>query len=570
MLCSCILIRLSSRYCRHYPLSLSHGGGVLSGDRLVCPFHASCFNVETGDVEDGPSMSGLPIFETRMAGGDLYANLPVTAAGKLVEHREPCRHRVPPAGSTPGDVVVIGSGAAAAGAIETLLAGGHSGSVTVISKDRAGFWDRIKVSKAVTETDYSKKHVIIDPAKWEAAGVKLMLGYEVTTVDAAALSVSAVPCGSSSADAVEVRYDKLICASGGPARTFRADKGERFTIDGADLSNIFVLRDATDNVGVARALDEFADAERAARVVVVGSSFIGMEAAASLMSNVSDRALQSIDIIGMEAEPFERVLGLGVGRVMRRIHQDKAQAANDEATAAAGGPRDDGSPWFTQTFHMRSKTLEFEGSGGLVTGVRISTPLPSGGEETRVLPADIVVIGAGMIPATDYLSGTPAVVRNGVRVDATLKACDHIWAAGDIAEIPNTRFSTCDGDAFLRIEHWDVAIDQGRCAARNVMRELAGKAGEPFDVVPFFWTQQHGTNIRYAGHAHFVSDADTIIRGDMDAAKPKLIAFYCSDKKVSLARLAGLCTPAANDLREQSLNPRPALIRGEWATKNGH
>ena len=515
-------------------------GGVLSGDRVVCPAHAACFNVETGDIEDGPGMDHLPMYDIEVRGDRVFATLPVTAANKLVVRRKPCRRAVGEPGATSGgDIVIIGCGAAAAGAVETLLAAGHAGSVTVVSKDTAGFWDRVRVSKNVTADDHSVRSKVIDPEEWSDAGVSLVFGHEVTSVSTDDRTVYCAPVDGGEAKAI--RYDKLLCASGGPARAFLPH--ERFSLPGADLGNIFVLRDARDNGAVYAAVNEFRDSERGARVVIVGSSFIGMEAAKSLMGEAPEGLVSSIDVIGMETEPFERVLGVEVGATMRRMHHRLAAQSAEDCDGA-----------FELRFHMETKTTGFVGAGA-VRGVCVTHS--DGSEE--VLEADVVVIGSGMIPAIDYLSRTEARCGNGVRVDETLKACDHVWAAGDIAEIPNTRFATCDRDAFIRIEHWDSAIDQGRCAARNMLQELAGRDGQAFDVVPFFWTGQPDVNIRYAGHCHFVSSDDTVIHGDLGADVPSATVFYCSGPKVR-SRPAPPCNwdsrarrLAANDQREQSL-----------------
>lgn len=116
----------------------------------------------------------------------------------------------------------------------------------------------------------------------------------------------------------------------------------------------------------------------------------------------------------------------------------------------------------------------------------------------ETIPADLVVVGAGIIPSTGYLDEAEGVQLNprggGVIVDEHLRACEDVYAAGDIAAFP---YWAADGE-ITRVEHWDVAIQQGRIAARNML----GK-GEPFRTVPFFWTQQYGAKIRvrYAGHA---------------------------------------------------------------------
>ncbi|CAE7865679.1 aif1 [Symbiodinium sp. KB8] len=238
-----------------------------------------------------------------------------------------------------------------------------------------------------------------------------------------------------------------------------------------------------------------------------------MEAAAFFIKRTKSRgaappAVGSVTVVGMEEEPFERVLGKQVGSIVR-------QRAEKEGVA----------------FHMRDTVTEFVAAEEDESAVA-ELELRSG----TVLPADIVIIGAGIIPATAWLEGAEGITTaeprqgGGVICDEflTAHASGDIYVAGDVAHFP---FAHSKGPetASLRIEHYDVAMDHGRIAARNMLGKRVA-----YDVVPFFWTGLFGMSVRYAGHARRITD--TIWHGTPDAqlgGKPVFTAYYVTDDHIT-------------------------------------
>jgi NADPH-dependent 2,4-dienoyl-CoA reductase/sulfur reductase-like enzyme len=238
-------------------------------------------------------------------------------------------------------------------------------------------------------------------------------------------------------------------------------------------------------------LRSFSDADsiietavRSRRVVVVGASFIGMEAAASLRARGLD-----VTVVAPSREPFESTLGPEVGALFRRAHEKQGVK-----------------------FKLGSIVYRFEGTS-VVEAVTLE-----GGER---IEADMVVAGVGVRPATGFVEGVNLNEDGGVVVDAQMRAADGLYAAGDIASFPDPRTG-----ARARIEHWRVAQQQGRVAAHNM-------AGRPttFDGVPFFWTRQFDTGLLYVGHA---SRWDEIIYAG-DVAAQDFLAFYVSEGRALAA-----------------------------------
>ena len=244
--------------------------------------------------------------------------------------------------------VIIGAGPAAAAAVETMRSEGFQGRITIVARESALPYDRTKLSKNMRLT---VEEAALRPASFytEALGVELRLGVAVASIDTALKTVVLE-------DGSVLPYDKVLCASGGPARTFR--KPEGFVIPGAEAGNIFALRE----VGHAHAIESAVNALGPdTAIVIVGSSFIGMEAAAYLSKT---KGYTNVTVVGMETEPFERVLGPAIGAHMRAVHE-------------AQGVR----------FRMNSVVSQFvPGAGGKVAKV----VLKDGKGE---LPANLVVIG---------------------------------------------------------------------------------------------------------------------------------------------------------------------------------
>lgn len=249
--------------------------------------------------------------------------------------------------------------------------------------------------------------------------------------------------------------DAVLLATGGRPR--------RLDLPGMDTPGCFVLRSIAD----ARAITEGVRA--ANQVVLLGASFIAMECAASL----TERGIQ-VHIVAPEDVPLERVFGNQVGKRMMALHTEK-------------GVR----------FHMGCTAEEVLGEG-TVSGVVLA-------DGTR-LEADAVIVGVGIDPVVDYLSDTDLVTDGGVPVNERMEtAAPRVYAAGDIARYPDSRTGRP-----VRVEHWVAAQQQGRHAARCMLGHT-----EAFAAVPFFWSMQFGTPIKYVGHAEEFDEVK--YRGDVDS-----------------------------------------------------
>lgn len=378
----------------------------------------------------------------------------------------PAQAPAPPDG--PADtrcVVVIGAGAAGAAAVRELRAGGFTGRITMIGDEGRLPYDRTVLSKYVfSGASFGEKTPLL--------GQDFYARHDVTCLTGRVDSVTAAPRRITLSDGRVLTYDAALLATGGTPRPL--------DVPGAALPGVFLLRGAADAGAIAAALGG------AQRAVIAGAGFIAMEAAASLRQ----RGL-AVTVVSAEAEPLARVLGPEIGAILRRVHE------------RAG-----------VTFRLGTQIAAVEGERR-VSAVRLS----DGGR----LGADIVLAGMGISPNTGMLRGAPLGADGGARVDARLRVADALYAAGDIAAFP------LYGDGpVTRVEHWRLAQQQGRAAAR-IMR--GGDA--PFRAVPYFWTTHFMQRLDYVGHAE--SWDELIIEGDTDA--PKFLAFYLQGGAV--AAIAG-------------------------------
>lgn len=219
------------------------------------------------------------------------------------------------------------------------------------------------------------------------------------------------------------------------------------------------------------ALAEFSTTDRKANVVIVGSSFIGMESA-SILSKVAN-----VTVIGMEKVPFERVLGPAVGKAMLDLNVHKGI-----------------------TMEMEKFVERYDGADA--DPERVGSVMLKGGKK---IDADFVVLGAGVIPSTGFLknSGIALDKDNGISVDHSMQVAgvEDVYAVGDVARYPYH----LTGEN-VRVEHWNVAQNQGRVAAKTILAKISGAVLPVFEQVPFFWTVQYGKSVRYVGHATSFDD----------------------------------------------------------------
>jgi 3-phenylpropionate/trans-cinnamate dioxygenase ferredoxin reductase subunit len=330
----------------------------------------------------------------------------------------------------PASVVMVGAGGAADMAAATLRREGFRGPITLIGRDAESVpMDRPNLSKdylsgvapeewlPVRDTAYYKKH-----------DLTLVTGVEVTKLEPAAHRVTL-------ADGRALEYGALLLATG--AAPIRLD------IPGSTLPHVFTLRTLPETRGI------LARVAKDRPAVVIGASFIALEAAASLRARGMD-----VRVVAPDARPLERVLGPEMGDFVRALHEEHGVV-----------------------FHLGRKPASITAN---------SVTLDDG----TSLPAELVVMGVGVRPLTALAEAAGLKVDKGVVVDEWLRtSAADVYAAGDIARYPIPGGSQ-------RIEHWVVAQQQGMTVARNMLG-----ANERFRTVPFFWSSHYDVQINYVGHA---------------------------------------------------------------------
>jgi len=420
--------------CTHYGGPLSEG--LLVGETVRCPWHHACFSLRTGEALRAPALNPLPRWRVEERDGTAFVREKLDAVERPAS---------PAAAGGPESVVIVGGGAAGNAAAETLRREGYRGRLTMLSADRSVPCDRPNLSKGYLAGTAPEEWIPLRPEEFYAEQeIDLKLGTRVERIDAASREVVL-------ADGGRIAYDALLLATG-------ADP-VRLDVPGGDLPHVHTLRTHAD----ARAL--LASAQTARRVVVIGASFIGLEVAAALRAREIE-----VHVVGREAIPMEKVLGVEVGKHIRKLHEDHGV-----------------------TFHLGAVAASID-AGGVTL------------DDGERLPADLVVAGIGVRQALALAEQAGLAMDRGVTVNEYLEtSVPGIFAAGDIARWPDPH----TGER-IRVEHWVVAERQGQTAARNILGRK-----ERFDAVPFFWTEQYDFTLSYIGHAESFDRAE--IDGTLDA-----------------------------------------------------
>jgi NADPH-dependent 2,4-dienoyl-CoA reductase/sulfur reductase-like enzyme/nitrite reductase/ring-hydroxylating ferredoxin subunit len=359
-------------HCTHYGAPLVDG--VLSGERIVCPWHHACFNAITGDLEEPPALDSLPCFPARVENGKVLVHIPDDAKDRRtppMTKRQPKDERV---------FVVVGGGAAGYAAVQTLREDGFTGRVILITRESHLPYDRPNLSKEYLQGEADPAWLPLRSDQFFAAhDIEVMLGKEIERIDAAKKLISFVDGGSLLADAV-------LVATGGVPR--------QLPFQTADQENVFLLRSYADSDSIVAAAD------KGKRAIVIGGSFIGMEVASSL----TKRGCQ-VTVVAPDDVPFKKILGAEIGRLFQEVHEKNGVKFRLGQSVAA----------FTGQKKITAVTLE-------------------NGEQ---LDADLVVVGIGVKPATDLIVGVKLHRDGGVLVDKYMRAAEGVYAAGDIAWFPS-------------------------------------------------------------------------------------------------------------------------------------
>ncbi len=396
--------------------------GLIEDGVVHCPWHHACFDLRTGAALAAPAFDPLARYEVTIKDGVVFVSESISApkptpARARSEPREP--------------MVIVGGGAAGFAAADALRKGGWDGEIALFSADSRPPYDRTLLTKDYLDGHFGDDRLPIALHDLGQLDVRIALNTQVEGIEMDAKRLRLRGGGIH-------RYGKLLLATGASPR--------KIEVQGAEPDQLHYLRSLDDCRRILSALTNTRN------IVVLGGSFIGLEAAASLRS----RGL-NVDVVAPEERPMSKVIGDQLSDLVVAEHRKQ-------------GVR----------FHLQrqAKTME-----------RGTVVLNDGSK----LAADLVIVGMGVEPRLGLAEGAGLRIDRGVAVDACLRtSAPDIFAAGDIARWPDPH-----SGQNIRVEHWVVAQRQAQIAAANMLG-----AQQPFEVVPFFWTKHFDLSIRYVGHAY--------------------------------------------------------------------
>jgi 3-phenylpropionate/trans-cinnamate dioxygenase ferredoxin reductase component len=370
-------------------------------------------------------------------------------------------------------IVVVGASLAGLRAAEELRSQGFGGVVTVVGDEVHAPYDRPPLSKQVLAGHWEADRVALTvgvDGGIDALDLDWRLGTPAKGLDLGAHHVAL-------ADGERLGFDGLVIATGATPRRLPGSEGP---------AGVHTLRTLDDCLAVRAEVDA-----GARRLVVVGAGFIGAEVAATCRTRGLD-----VTIVEALPVPLGQALGEEMGAVLADVHRDHGVDVR-LGTAVAG----------------------LDGSGdGRVERVRLA--------DGSAIDADLVVVGIGVVPNTGWLEGSGLTLDDGVVCDATTLAAPGVVGAGDVARWPSRRFGE-----LMRVEHWDNALAMGAHAARRLLVWLeAGEGGgggsggaEPYDPVPWFWSDQYDRKIQLAGRS---AGADEVRVVDGSTEERRFVALY--------------------------------------------
>ena len=364
-------------------------------------------------------------------------------------------------------VTIVGASLAGYWAAETLRRDGFEGRISLIGDEHHAPYDRPPLSKKYLAGDLDDDRLALTTAE-KLAGLQLdlRLGCSATGLDVAGRTLEV--------GGVDEPFDGLVIATGTRCRTLPGTAG---------LAGVHTLRTRDDAAAIRDAL-----ADGARRLMVVGAGFIGAEVASTAIG----RGVEVTMVEALEA-PFGRVLGVEMGAVMADVHRHHG-------------------------VDLRTGVGVDEVLGDdRVAGVRLA--------DGATVDVDLLVVGIGVVPNTEWLEGSGLMLDNGVVCDGTCLAAPGVVAAGDVARWPNPRYGE-----LMRVEHWDNAVQQGVHAARRLLQ--SDEEATSFAPVPWFWSDQYDRKVQLAGRPH-PDDEVRVVAGS--TAEHRFAAFYGRDGRFNAA-----------------------------------
>lgn len=364
------------------------------------------------------------------------------------------------------DVVIVGGGHGGAQAAVVLRTQKFAGSIAIIGDEPEFPYERPPLSKEYFAGEKEFERIMLRPEKyWAERDVTMLLGQKVTAVDAAAKHVT-------TDQGETIAYGKLIWATGGSPRAL--------PLPGGDLPGVQGVRTRADADAMKKA------AETAQHVVVIGGGYIGLEAAAVL-----SKAGKNVVLL----EALDRVLARVAGAELSRFFEEEHRGRGVDLRLGVG-------------------IEALEGSDH-VTGVRLV-----GGE---VIPADLVIVGIGIVPAVAPLLAAGADGENGVTVDALCRtSLSDIYAIGDCAAHAN---NFAEGSV-IRLESVQNANDQATTVAKHICGTEA-----PYHAVPWFWSNQYDLKLQTVGLS--TGHDQAVLRGDI-AARSFSVVYLKNGRVIAL------------------------------------
>ena len=375
-----LLSRIDDKYyivdahCNHYGAPLKDG--VLSGERVVCPWHHAVFNAKTGKALDGPAIDDIPALEVQIKEKDLIVELPEEYEGfkipDMVAPDKPKSDHV---------FVIIGGGAAGNMAAQTLREDGFEGRLIMISEDERLPYDRPNVSKEYLSGEAPKEWMTLRSEDfYDKYKIELMMNNRVSNINTENYQITY--------EQGTLAYHRALIATGGSP--------VKLDLPGADLENIMYLRSYTD-------ADRLIDAQEGKKnIKIIGASFIAMETADSLTKRG-----HKVTVIAPELVPFEKVFGTDIGALFKEAH--KQQGVD---------------------FKLGRKPKEFKGEG------KVEKIVLDNGE---TYDADLVIIGVGIEPNADISGNVRPNDEGSLDVDKYLRISNDVYAAGDVARYVDRR-----------------------------------------------------------------------------------------------------------------------------------
>jgi len=419
--------------CTHYGAPLADG--LLVAETIRCPWHHACFNLRNGAASHAPALNDLTSY-TVLIENDIVRVTSKRNATRLHSDDRPRGSRAPDKVLLdespvvgPSSVFIVGASAAGIACAEMLRREGYRGPITLADRDPDVPYDRPNLSKDYLAGNAPEEWLPLHPPDFfESQRIRILSGVEVEQIDTGSRKVR-LSNGS------EHRYGALLIATGASPIRLAIEGGARVRY----LRTLADCRAIIAEIGTART------------AVVIGSSFIGLEVAGSLVT----RGLE-VHVVAPEPLPLKRVLGTELGELIKSVHEQR-------------GVR----------FHL-GRTARAIDDGGLVLD-----------DGTRI-DADLVIAGIGVRPNLELAEHAGIALDNGIVVNEFLEtSVSNVFAAGDVARWPDAY-----SNARLRVEHWVVAERQGQVVARNMLGHR-----DRFDDIPFFWSAHYDNlSIRYTGH----------------------------------------------------------------------